>query len=118
MEASVRHRKTVDDTLIRFPELRHYFCFVHSFRGYLESGDWTILQQLVLTEHATGDRLTFRFTHRLLQEQEAFRHACERKESNSPVEERVNRLKLIKRIMYGRASFELLKRKVMYKVLV
>lgn len=118
MDASVRHRKTVDDTLIRFPELRHYFCFVHSFRGCLESGDWTMLQQLVLTEHAKGDRLTFRFTHRLIQEQEAFRHACERKESNGPVEGQVNRLKLIKRIMYGQESFELLKRKVMYQGLV
>ena len=74
-----------------------------------------MLQHLVLTEHARGDRLTYRFTHRLLQEQEAFRHACERKESNGPVEGLVNRLKLIKRIMYGRASFELLKRKVMYQ---
>lgn len=115
MDAADRHRKIVDNILIRFPELCHYFCFVHSFRGGLKSGDWTMLQHLVLTEHARGDRLTYRFTHRLLQEQEAFRHACERKESNGPVEGQVNRLKLIKRIMYGRASFELLKRKVMYQ---
>jgi transposase len=33
--------------------------------------------------------------------------------SNGPVEGHVNRLKLIKRPMFGRASFELLRRRVL-----
>jgi hypothetical protein len=34
--------------------------------------------------------------------------------SNGPVEGQVNRLKLIKRSMYGRAEFDLLKRRVLH----
>ena len=35
--------------------------------------------------------------------------------SNGPLEGHVNRLKLIKRSMYGRAEFDLLKRRVLYQ---
>lgn len=52
MDVSDCQRKTVDNTLIYFPELCYYFCFVYSFRGCLQSRDWTMLQRLVLTEHA------------------------------------------------------------------
>lgn len=45
-----------------------------------------MLQHLVLTEHAKGDKMMFRFPRHLLQEQEAFQYACERKESNGSVE--------------------------------
>jgi len=34
--------------------------------------------------------------------------------SNGPVEGQVNRLKLIKRSMYGRAKFDLLRQRVLY----
>jgi transposase len=44
----------------------------------------------------------------------AIRAALEFEWSNGPVEGQVNRLKVIKRIMYGRASFELLRQKVLY----
>lgn len=35
--------------------------------------------------------------------------------SNGPTEGHVNRVKLIKRSMYGRASFELLRNKILYR---
>nr|WP_278321722.1 transposase [Clostridium homopropionicum] len=38
------------------------------------------------------------------------------KESNGVLEGNVNRLKMIKRSMFGKASFELLRRKVPYNI--
>ena len=35
--------------------------------------------------------------------------------SNGPVEGHINRLKTIKRLMYGRASFQVLKNRVLYQ---
>ncbi|MCG6191299.1 transposase [Maribellus maritimus] len=43
----------------------------------------------------------------------AVQNAIQLKWSNGPVEGHVNRIKSIKRQMYGRASFELLRRKVL-----
>jgi transposase len=34
--------------------------------------------------------------------------------TTSPVEGQINRLKMLKRIMYGRADFELLRQRVLY----
>lgn len=43
----------------------------------------------------------------------AVKNSIRQKWSNGPVEGHVNRVKSIKRQMYGRASFELLRRKVL-----
>ena len=45
----------------------------------------------------------------------AFTNAPELPYSNGPTEGHVNRLKLIKRTMYGRASFPLLRKKILYQ---
>lgn len=40
--------------------------------------------------------------------------ALSREESNGPVEGQIHRLKLIKRMMYGRAGFPLLRQRVLH----
>jgi transposase len=45
----------------------------------------------------------------------AVRNAIRRKWSNGQVEGQVNRLKLIKRQMFGRATFDLLRLRVLYQ---
>jgi transposase len=54
------------------------------------------------------------FASRLLRDQDAVRAALQLPWSNGPVEGHVHRLKLIKRQMYGRASFDLLKLRVLH----
>jgi transposase len=50
----------------------------------------------------------------LQKESSALRTAIELSYSNGPVEGHVNRLKLIKRSMYNRGSFDLLRQRVLY----
>ena len=50
----------------------------------------------------------------LRQDESAVRAAIVEPWSNGPVEEQVNRLKLIKRSMYGRAGFDLLRQRVLH----
>ena len=52
------------------------------------------------------------FVRGLRQDYAAVRQAFSSEWSNGQVEGQVNRLKIIKRQMYGRAGFELLKRRV------
>ena len=50
----------------------------------------------------------------LRQDEAAVRAAVELSWSNGPVEGHVNRLKVIKRQMYGRANFDLLRQRVLH----
>lgn len=55
------------------------------------------------------------WTNNLLTDEKAVRSAISSKWSNGQTEGQVNRLKTIKRQMYGRANFDLLKAKVLYQ---
>lgn len=55
------------------------------------------------------------FVTGLQRDHDAIDNALTLKYSNGPTEGNVNRLKLIKRTMYGRASFALLRKKVLYQ---
>jgi transposase len=52
------------------------------------------------------------FTKHLCRDEAAFCAALQQPWSNGPVEGRMHRLKLIKRSMYGRAKFDLLRLRV------
>ena len=54
------------------------------------------------------------FANGLKQDYDAVKNACSMQWSNGQVEGQVNRLKNIKRQMYGRASFELLRKRVLF----
>ena len=56
-----------------------------------------------------------RFVSGLERDRDAVTNALTLPYSNGPTEGNVNRLKLIKRTMYGRAGFELLRKKVLYQ---
>ena len=51
----------------------------------------------------------------LLTDEEAVRQALSSKWSNGQTEGQVNRLKMIKRQMYGRANFDLLRARVLHR---
>ena len=55
------------------------------------------------------------FVFRLEKDDQSVRGAITTEWSNGQVEGQVNRLKLIKRQMYGRANFEVLKARVLFK---
>ena len=54
-----------------------------------------------------------RFVEKLREDWEAVENAVEQIWSNGPTEGHINRLKTLKRQMYGRASFELLRARVL-----
>ncbi len=64
---------------------------------------------------ASGCRELGRYLNGLANDQAALLNALSLPYSNGPTEGHVNRVKLIKRSMYGRASIELLRNKILYQ---
>jgi len=68
-----------------------------------------------LTDAQAGSVVRLRtFAEGIRKDYKAIRAALEFEWSNGPVEGQVNRLKVIKRIMYGRANFDLLRLRVLH----
>jgi transposase len=86
---------------------------VAGFSTVFKNQDPAALQTWI--EHATAANLPpiKSFCDGLLRDQAAVKAAISMKWSNGQVEGQVHRLKLIKRQMYGRASFELLRARVL-----
>lgn len=104
----------VNDILKRYPKMGSYFAFINGFRTAISNRDKEELRDLILYEKGRNDSITKSFIDKLLMDFSSTLHACSFEESNGFVEGNVNRLKTIKRMMYGRASFTLLRIRVLY----
>jgi len=83
-----------------------------SFKDLLLGNDDSLLEDWMNKTWAIGKFQLQTFVRGLRSDIKAVRNAIKTNWSNGQVEGQVNRLKSIKRQMYGRASFELLRRKV------
>jgi len=72
-----------------------------------------LLDQWIEDAIESGKDGLMTFAKNLIKDYDAIKNACTLEWSNGQVEGQVNRLKNIKRQMYGRGSFELLKKKVL-----
>ena len=99
--------------LAAFPALQQSQHLVEEFRSLLRNGsvaEFDAWRKKVLASELS-ELVTF--VRGLEQDREAVQAAITEKWSNGPVEGQVNRLKFIKRQGYGRASFPLLKARVL-----
>ena len=89
-----------------FAMMRH---LVLSFRSILCGGKVASMQRWAEEAEAAGIEAMSRFVRTLKRDWAAVENAVEQAWSNGPVEGHINRLKTLKRQMYGRAKFELLR---------
>jgi transposase len=75
-----------------------------------------LLEPWLSTAQASDLPELVEFARGLVRDKAAVMGALQYKESNGLTEGHVNRLKLIKRTAYGRASFELLRKRVLARV--
>ena len=98
----------------KWPELTENVWMVQEFRRVLAQDDPAQLQAWVdLAREPTILRQIGRFAVNLRQDWNAVVQAVRQPWSNGQVEGQVNRLKMIKRQMYGRAGFDLLRARVL-----
>src|SRR5689334_17467307 len=80
-----------------------------SFRTLLRVGKRASLHRWMKQARKTGIHSLVRFVRTLKQDLAAVEAAVSTRWSNGPVEGHINRLKMLKRQMYGRAGVELLR---------
>ena len=86
---------------------------VFSFRAILRGGKVTTLHRWMEDARKTGIHSLVRFVRTLKQDLSAVESAVSKPWSNGPVEGHINRLKMLKRQMYGRAGIELLRARLL-----
>jgi transposase len=114
------HAKLTEEELAMLEHLRQD-AVIDQFYELAQAFRQMVTQRLVenlddwLKTAANSPLKTVRFFGKFLQDEYRFiRAALEHEWSNGQTEGQINRLKFIKRQMYGRASFELLRQKVLY----
>ena len=105
--------KLIISTLDTVSELRQLRAEAVRFRTALLDKDADKMKGWLDTMTAAPFISVCNFAAGLQREWAALKAACSSKYSNGPTEGAVNRLKLIKRQMYGRGSFELLRKRVL-----
>ena len=83
------------------------------FRGILRGADPSKLDGFLHDARRSGLRSIQQFARRLTRDIEAVRHAIAESWSSGQAEGQINRLKTLKRAMYGRAGIELLRARML-----
>ena len=95
------------------PDFARMRTLVMSFRGILQAGKVRTLARWMKRANASGIYGMKRFVRKLKHDLAAVKNALRESWSNGPVEGHINRLKTLKRQMYGRAGFELLQARLL-----
>jgi transposase len=113
-ERSAKQRAFLAALHQKWPELAENVWMVHQFSYVLSQDDPVELEAWVaLSSEPTVMPEIRQFARNLRQDWDAVVEAVRQPWSNGQVEGQVNRLKMIKRQMYGRANFDLLRARVL-----
>lgn len=94
------------------PEVKHIEVFVKQFKNLFKMKEPGSLSQWI-ADAQMADSTIKKFAKNLLRDYQAVNNEVITSYSNGQVEGQVNRLKNIKRMMYGRAGFQLLRKMVL-----
>ena len=97
----------------RFPALSEIYSYVRSFKELMFSKHYEKLESWLDTANNSDIPEIRSFVTGVRQDLEATKAAIEHSYNNGIAEGTVNKIKVIKRTMYGRCSFELLRAKVL-----
>lgn len=101
-----------------WPPIQQLLTFLVSFRQMFFQEDETLFDSFLQTKDWAAFPAIQRFLRRVNKDALGIRHAVTLPWSNGLAEGHVNRLKVQKAIMYGRASFDLLRKRVLYQSVI
>lgn len=107
-QREVLERIGQDATVAQVYDLSRHFVHIVRERAVEQLDDW------LEASKASGIMVLQHFAFSLAQDYDAVRAALETAWSNGQREGQITRLKFIKRQMYGRAKFDLLRQRVLY----
>ena len=98
----------------KFPETKELYAFVQTFRDHFNQLDSDGIRLLLSTGRESSTSEIKRFCQFLYKDLQAILASIYYTYSNGLIEGQINRLKTIKRTVYGRAGFDLLRKRVLY----
>jgi transposase len=110
---SARQAQTLDVLKQRCPDFTTMRRLVLSFRTILRVGKVATLHRWLTRAHATNIHALQRFVRTVRQDVTAVEGAVTEPWSNGPVEGHINRLKMLRRQMYGRAGVAVLRARLL-----
>jgi transposase len=108
-----KRQSKIIEFLKRTPDFAMMRHLVLSFRSILRNGTVSSLKRWIEEAEAAGIASISKFVRQLKRDRDAAENAVKHRWSNGPVEGHINRLKTVKRQMYGRAGFELLRSRIL-----
>jgi transposase len=115
-ELSDEQQADLDVMLGEHSQFRRWYELVQQFMALMRQRDLVALDAWLIAVEETGSGSMKRFVSGLRSNYAEVAAALSYKWSNGPVEGHVNRLKMVKRQMFGRANFDLLRQRVLYRI--
>jgi transposase len=95
-------------------QVKQVYALAQQFIRIVNKREASNFDQWLKDSKASGILMLQSFATRIEQDYAAVRAALETEWSNGQTEGQINRLKLLKRQMYGRANFDLIRQRVLY----
>ena len=111
--AETQAQEQLDRVIEQHPQIGEIYDIVGTFKNMLFSQNPNELEKWMEDAETLDIPLINRFVNGIRRDLSAVKKAIELDYNNGLAEGSVNKLKVIKRIMYGRCSFELLKGKLL-----
>lgn len=109
-------KKYLNQTLSKFPETKELYGFVQMFREQMAHLDSKGIKKLLFSFQNSAISEIKSFVSFLIKDIDAVMASLNYTYNNGVIEGQINRLKYLKRMMYGRASFELLRKRVLFRM--
>lgn len=109
------HQEVLNEIISCFQKLSIVYQAVQSFRAIFQTKEIESLNMWIQSNNFSEIQHIRKFAQKLKKDFAAVSNSIKYDYTNSLIEGQVNRLKTIKRMMYGRANFDLLKKRVLYQ---
>ncbi len=100
----------------KYPNIRKVYEVIQDYREIVKQSDYERFSQWLRRQLSHKEQPFYQYARHLRSDLQAVKHAFILPYSNGVLEGQVNRLKSIKRMLYGRASLTVLQKRMLYKL--
>ncbi|MFD3447579.1 transposase [Microbacteriaceae bacterium 4G12] len=97
-----------------YPALQPLYQMIQEYRTIIESNNYDVFLSWLRKQLSNKEMPFYQYVRRLRSDLEAVKHAFLLTYSNGVLEGQVDRVKVIKRLLYGKAGLYLLQKRVLY----
>ena len=111
-----KKNKEILPKLMGNPNLRKIYAAIQDFKKSIKTRDIKLFEDWVNDNLKSSVQELKNFAKRISEDIEPVKNALLYDWNNGPLEGNINRIKMIKRTMYGRAGFDLLRKKILFSL--